>query len=86
MEIKEWKNDVNVLFLFFSRPKQTAAVFEQIKLARPRRLFLYQDGPRPKRQDDKENIRIPYFERSYTTLAAFTPSTILTDVATLFKY
>ena len=41
MEIKEWKNDVNVLFLFFARPKQTAAVFEQIKLARPRRLFLY---------------------------------------------
>lgn len=57
MELKKWKNDVNVLFLFFARPKQTAAVFEQIKLARPRRLFLYQDGPRPKRQDDKENIR-----------------------------
>ena len=57
MELKEWKNDVNVLFLFFARPKQTAAVFEQIKLARPRRLFLYQDGPRPGRKDDIESIR-----------------------------
>lgn len=54
--MKTWKNDVNVLFLFFARPEQTAAVFEQIKLARPRRLFLYQDGPRPGRNDDIDNI------------------------------
>lgn len=57
MEVKTWKNDVSVLFLFFARPKQTAAVFEQIKLARPRKLFLYQDGPRPGRKDDIANIR-----------------------------
>lgn len=49
-------NDVAVLFIFFARPKQTQAVFEQIKTARPSKLFLYQDGPRPDREDDVENI------------------------------
>lgn len=57
-EKKPWKNDVAVLFLFFARPKQTAAVFKQIKIARPRQLFLYQDGPRPGREDDVENVRL----------------------------
>lgn len=59
METKTMKptlNDVAVLFLFFARPEQTQAVFEQIKLARPSKLFLYQDGPRPNRKDDIENI------------------------------
>lgn len=49
-------NDVAVLFIFFARPKQTQAVFEQIKAARPSKLFLYQDGARSGRQDDVENI------------------------------
>lgn len=40
------KIDVAVLLLFFTRPQQTALVFEQIKKARPSQLFLYQDGPR----------------------------------------
>lgn len=38
--------DISVLILFFNRPKQLSAVFEQVKAARPSRLFLYQDGPR----------------------------------------
>lgn len=38
--------DVPVLILFFNRPKQLQAVFEQVRKARPSRLFLYQDGPR----------------------------------------
>ena len=38
--------DVSVLILFFNRPKQLGQVFEQIKKARPSRLFLYQDGAR----------------------------------------
>ena len=36
--------DVAVLILFFNRPRQLAQVFEQVKKARPSRLFLYQDG------------------------------------------
>ncbi len=45
------KIDVAVLLLFFTRPQQTALVFEQIKKARPSKLFLYQDGPRAGKND-----------------------------------
>lgn len=38
--------DVAVLILFFNRPNQLSQVFEQVKKARPSRLFLYQDGAR----------------------------------------
>lgn len=38
--------DVPVLILFFNRPGQLGKVFEQVRRARPSRLFLYQDGPR----------------------------------------
>lgn len=50
------KIDVAVLLIFFTRTEKTAQVFEQIRLARPSRLYLYQDGPRPDRLDDTENI------------------------------
>jgi len=40
------KIDVAVLILFFNRPEPLAKVFEQVRKARPSRLFLYQDGPR----------------------------------------
>ena len=40
------KTDVAVLILFFKRPKELGNLFEQIKLARPSKLYLYQDGPR----------------------------------------
>lgn len=39
-------NDVAVLILFFNRPEPLKAVFDQVRAARPTRLFLYQDGPR----------------------------------------
>ena len=38
--------EVAVLILFFNRPEPLAAVFEQVRKARPSKLFLYQDGPR----------------------------------------
>lgn len=41
--------DVPVLILFFNRPEQLSKVFEQVRVARPSRLFLYQDGPRGER-------------------------------------
>lgn len=41
--------DVAVLILFFNRPDQLSKVFEQVRIARPARLFLYQDGPRGER-------------------------------------
>lgn len=49
--------DVAVLLLFFTRTRVTTFTFEQIRKARPARLYLYQDGPRPGRQDDIVNIK-----------------------------
>lgn len=40
------KIDVSVLILFFNRPDHLSEVFDEVKKARPSRLFLYQDGPR----------------------------------------
>ena len=38
--------DVPVLILFFNRPNQLSQVFQEVREARPTKLFLYQDGPR----------------------------------------
>lgn len=55
--MKESQIDVAVLILFFNRPALLEKVFEQVKLARPSRLYLYQDGPRSGRPDDLVNIQ-----------------------------
>lgn len=44
--MKEALVDVGVLVIFFNRPTLLEKVFEQIKIARPAKLFLYQDGAR----------------------------------------
>ena len=41
-----------VLLLVFNRPETTARVFEAVRAARPPRLYVAADGPRPGRQDD----------------------------------
>lgn len=38
--------DIAVLMLFFNRPDSLRVVFNQVRKARPSRLFLFQDGPR----------------------------------------
>ena len=43
--------DISVLMLFHARPDHFAKVWEQVRKARPARLFLYQDGPRPGTDD-----------------------------------
>ncbi len=43
------KIDVAVLMLFFNRPDHFQQVFDEVKKARPSKLFLYQDGPRGER-------------------------------------
>lgn len=48
--------DISVLLIFFTRTEKTVKVFEQIRLARPTRLYLYQDGPRVNNKDDVINI------------------------------
>lgn len=44
-----FKTDISVLMLFFNRPDHLQEVFDEVKKARPARLFLYQDGPRGER-------------------------------------
>jgi hypothetical protein len=41
--------DVAVLILFFTRPEPLKKVFDEIRKARPSKLYLYQDGPRGER-------------------------------------
>lgn len=43
-----------VLFLVFNRPEPTRRVFEAIRKARPRRLYVAADGPRPDRAGEAE--------------------------------
>lgn len=42
-----------VLFVVFNRPATTAKVFEEIRKARPKSLYIAADGPRPSREDDR---------------------------------
>lgn len=51
------KIDVAVLILFFNRPALLEKVFEQVRIARPSKLYLFQDGAREGRADDIENIQ-----------------------------
>lgn len=46
-----------VLFLVFNRPDTTARVFEAIRRARPERLYVAADGPRPDRVGEDEKVR-----------------------------
>ena len=45
-----------VMLLFFNRPEQFRQVFEAVRKYEPDELFLVQDGARPNRPDDIENI------------------------------
>ena len=54
--MKPYKIDIAVLLIFWARPEQFGKVFEQVKKARPSKLYLYQDGPRKNWPDDIENI------------------------------
>lgn len=56
MKKHQSKIDIPVLLIFFTRPEKTKLVFESIRIARPSKLYLYQDGPRFNRPDDIENI------------------------------
>ncbi len=38
--------NVPVLLVFFNRPSTFKKVFEQVKIVQPKKLYLYQDGPR----------------------------------------
>lgn len=49
--------DVAVLLIFFNRPGCFGQVFEQVKKARPSKLFLYQDGAREGNEKDAIGVK-----------------------------
>lgn len=55
--MKEYKIDIPVLLIFFCRDKQFKQVFEEVKKARPSKLYLYQDGARLGNKKDEEGIK-----------------------------
>ncbi len=55
--MKKSKIDISVLLIFFVREESLKLVFEQIREARPSRLFLYQDGARKGISSDIINIQ-----------------------------
>lgn len=42
-----------ILFMVFNRPDKTARVWEKIRKAKPKKLYISADGPRENRTDDK---------------------------------
>lgn len=50
----ETDNNFAVLFLIFNRPDTTRQVFEAIRKARPGKLFVAADGPRPDRSNEAD--------------------------------
>lgn len=48
--------DTAVLMLFFTREDTFAQVFEAVRRAKPKKLYLFQDGPRENRPDDMDKI------------------------------
>lgn len=47
---------VPILFIVFNRPETTAQVFGAIRAARPDRLYVAADGPRPGREGEAESV------------------------------
>lgn len=45
-----------VVLFIFNRPQVTARVFDQIRQARPSKLFIVGDGARPNRRDESELV------------------------------
>lgn len=61
MKLKEQNNGYDnlntpVLFLVFNRLETTQRVFEQIRLAKPKRLYISCDGPRPNKLDEAQVV------------------------------
>lgn len=51
--MENFKNDVSVMILFFTRPDTLQKVFESVRRAKPARLFLFQDGARNEKDEKR---------------------------------
>ncbi|OZH55096.1 hemolytic protein HlpA-like protein [Hydrocoleum sp. CS-953] len=50
--MNDWQVKIPVVLLIFNRPDTTEKVFEVIRKAKPPKLFVVADGPRPDRPED----------------------------------
>lgn len=50
------RNDIAVALIFFNRPAPLSKVFEALRLSKPSKLFLIQDGARINNEKDQANI------------------------------
>jgi tetratricopeptide (TPR) repeat protein len=55
--MKKWKLKTPVVFIIFNRPETTEKVFEQIRLAKPPKLLVVADGPRPGKPGEAEKCK-----------------------------
>lgn len=46
--------DISIAYIVFNRPRHTRETFQAIRAARPARLFIIADGPRPGHPTDEE--------------------------------
>lgn len=53
----DYKIDIPVLIIFFCREQPLAQVFEQVRKAKPSKLYLYQDGARKDNPADMAKIK-----------------------------
>lgn len=56
--MSEYELDTPVVFSIFNRPAHTRTVFDIIAAARPKKLFIIADGPRPGHPTDAERCRL----------------------------
>ena len=54
--MEKFQIDVPVLLIFFNRPGCFQKVFEQVRMAKPSKLFLYQDGAREGNEKDQLGV------------------------------
>ena len=47
-----------ILFIIFNKLEKTQLVFNQIRLVKPKKLFVAADAPRKDNNDDIENCRL----------------------------
>lgn len=57
MATPSWELHTPVALFIFNRPETTRLVFNAIRAARPRQLFVVADGPRPGRQQEAQLCR-----------------------------
>ncbi len=56
VDIKEYKCQTPVIFIFFNRPETMVQVLEQIQKVKPEKLYLVADGPRNEEEREKTDL------------------------------